>query len=90
MTRYFFNLYDGVSLSDTVGSEHPDLASVRSEAVETTAERLKGSLLKEVDSSSCLMNVTDEHGFTLMALSFSAAVQIVDQPSLAAARAAAE
>jgi len=88
MTRYFFNLHDGISLPDTVGSEHPDLRSVRREAVETIAERLKGSLLKKADISSWLMNVTDEHGFTVMVLSFSAAVQIVDQPSLTAARAA--
>jgi len=87
--RYFFNLHDGISLPDTVGSDHPDLSSPRSEAVETIAERLKGVLLKEADVSSWLMNVTDEHGFTVMVLSFSAAVQIVDQPLLAAARAAA-
>lgn len=87
MARYFFNLHDSISLPDTVGSEHPDLLSARREAVETIAERLKGSLLKETDVSSWLMNVTDEHGFTVMVLSFSAAVQIVDQPSLTAARA---
>ncbi|KEQ07422.1 DUF6894 family protein [Pseudorhizobium pelagicum] len=90
MTRYFFNLHDGISLPDTIGSEHPDLLSARSEAVETIAERLKGALLKKADISSWLMNVTDEYGFTVMVLSFSAAVQFVDQPSLAAARAAAE
>jgi hypothetical protein len=90
MTRYFFNLHDGISLPDSIGSEHPDLLSARREAVETIGERLKGSLLKSADVSSWLMNVTDEHGFTVMVLLFSAAVQIVDQPSLAAARAAAE
>jgi hypothetical protein len=90
MTRYFFNLHDGISLPDNVGSVHPDLASVRSEAVESIAEHLKDALLKETDISSWLMNVTDEHGFTVMVLSFSAAVQIIDQPPLAAARAAAE
>ncbi|MFN7024424.1 MAG: DUF6894 family protein [Pseudorhizobium sp.] len=90
MKRYFFNLHDDISLPDTVGSEHPDLLSARREAVDTIGERLKGSLLKKADLSSWLMNVTDEHGFTVMVLSFSAAVQIVDQPSLAAARAAAE
>jgi hypothetical protein len=34
------------------------------------------------------MNATDEQGFAVMVLSFSAAVEIVDQPSLTAARAA--
>ena len=90
MARYFFNVHDGISIPDMVGSEHPDLFGARMEAVESIAERLKGSLLKEADVSSWLMNVTDEHGFTVMVLSFSAAIQIVDQPSLAAARAAAE
>jgi hypothetical protein len=88
--RYFFNLHDGISRPDTVGSDHPDLQSARNEAVETIGERLKGSLLKNADVSSWLMNVTDEQGFTVMVLSFSAAVQIVDQPMLAAARARAE
>ncbi|WP_260696644.1 DUF6894 family protein [Rhizobium laguerreae] len=45
MARYFFNLHDGISIPDTVGSEHPDLQSVRLEAVETIAERLRGALL---------------------------------------------
>jgi hypothetical protein len=78
MARYFFNLHDGISIPDTVGSEHPDLQSARSEAVETIAERLKGSLLEKVDVSAWLMNVTNEHGFTVIVLSFSAAVQVVD------------
>jgi hypothetical protein len=47
MPRYFFNLHDGTSLPDTVGSEHPDLLSARSEAVETIGVRLKGTLLKK-------------------------------------------
>ncbi|WP_246647450.1 DUF6894 family protein [Rhizobium laguerreae] len=60
MARYFFNVHDGISIPDTVGSEHFDLQSVRREAVETVAERLKGALLKDADVSAWLMNVTDE------------------------------
>lgn len=89
MARYFFNLHDGVNLPDTVGSEHPDLQSARNEAVETIAERLKGFMLTETDVSAWIMNVTDEDGFTVIVLSFSAAVQIIDHASLVAARAAA-
>ncbi|MCQ1766110.1 hypothetical protein NOJ28_11245 [Neorhizobium galegae] len=89
MARYFFNLHDSVNLPDPVGSEHPDLQSARDEAVETIAERLKGSMLTETDVSAWIMNVTDEDGFTVIVLSFSAAVQIIDHASLAAARAAA-
>jgi len=89
MARYFFNLHDGISIPDTVGSEHPDLKSARSEAVETIAERLKGTMLHKNDVSAWLMNVTDEHGLTVIVLSFTAAVQIVDGAALAAARATA-
>lgn len=66
MARYFFNVHDGISLIDTVGSEHPDVQSARHEAVETIAERLKGALLKDADISAWLMNVTDERGFTVI------------------------
>ncbi|MBY3232270.1 DUF6894 family protein [Rhizobium laguerreae] len=83
MARFFFNLHDGISIPDTVGSEHPDLQSVRLEAVETIAERLRGALLMKTDVSAWLMNVTDERGVTVIVLSFTAAVQIVDQVSFA-------
>ncbi|NKM89359.1 hypothetical protein GFL54_35210 [Rhizobium laguerreae] len=84
MARYFFNVHDGISIPDTVGSEHPDLQSARREAVETIAERLRGALLNKSDVSAWLMNVTDEQGVTVIVLSFTAAVQIVDQVYLAA------
>ncbi|RWY68792.1 DUF6894 family protein [Rhizobium sp. WSM1325] len=78
MARYFFNVHDGISIPDTLGSEHPDLQSARTEAVETIAERLRGALLTKGDVSAWLMNVTDERGLTVIVLSFTAAVQIVD------------
>jgi hypothetical protein len=84
MARYFFNVHDGVSIADTIGSEHPDVESARSEAIETIAERLRGTMLKKVDVSAWLMNVTDENGFTVMVLSFTAAVKIVDQTGVRA------
>ncbi|MBY3397600.1 hypothetical protein HFN88_33835 [Rhizobium laguerreae] len=89
MARYFFNVHDGISLIDTVGSEHPDVQSARHEAVETIAERLKGALLKDSDISAWLMNVTDERGFTVIVLSFTATVKIVDQLGLTVASAGA-
>jgi hypothetical protein len=83
MARYFFNVHDGISIPDTLGSEHPDLQSARTEAVETIAERLRGALLTKGDVSAWLMNVTDERGFTVIVLSFTAAVQIVDHVNVA-------
>jgi hypothetical protein len=89
MARYFFNLHDSISIPDDVGTEHADIESVRTEAIETMAERLKGAMLRKADISAWLMNVTDERGLTVIMLSFSAAIQVVDQMSLATARAAA-
>ena len=89
MPRYFFNLHDGLTLPDTVGSEHADLLSARQEAVDTLAERLKGALLKKTDISAWLMNVTDDKGFTVIVLSFAATIHIVDHAGLAAARSTA-
>ena len=85
MARYFFNVHDGVSVVDTVGSEHADVESARSEAVETIAERLQGTMLKKTDVSAWLMNVVDESGFTVIVLSFTAAVKIIDRSGKAAA-----
>jgi hypothetical protein len=79
MARYFFNVHDGVSIADTVGSEHVDIESARSEAVETIAERLRGTMLKNADISAWLMNVVDESGFTVIVLSFTAAVKIIER-----------
>jgi len=84
MPRYFFNVHDGVSIADTVGSEHPDIESARCEAVETIAERLRGSMLNKTDVSAWLMNVTDESGFTVIVLSFTAAVKVINRPDVAA------
>ncbi|MBY2910020.1 DUF6894 family protein [Rhizobium leguminosarum] len=83
MARYFFNVHDGISIPDRVGSEHPDLQSARTEAVETIAERLRGALLNKADVSAWLMNVTDERGLTVIVLSFTAAAQIVDHVNVA-------
>ena len=79
LARYFFNVHDGISVADTVGSEHADIESARSEAVETIAERLQRTMLKKTDVSAWLMNVVDESGFTVIVLSFTAAVKIIDR-----------
>ena len=88
MPRYFFNVHDGVSIPDSVGSEHVDVESARSEAVETIAERLRGTLLAKTDVSAWLMNVVDEEGFTVIVLSFTAAVKVIDRPGASALKTA--
>lgn len=80
MARYFFNIHDGTSIVDTIGSEHKDLLSVRNEAVDTISQRFHNALLRTSDTSSLLMNVTDQDGITVLMLSFSATVQIIMPP----------
>ncbi|MEB2848378.1 hypothetical protein GAO09_11240 [Rhizobiales bacterium RZME27] len=77
MPRYFFHLHDGQDLPDLIGSDHPDVAGARAEAVESIAERLRGRLLEGSDVSAWIINVTDELGITVLILSFAATVHIV-------------
>jgi hypothetical protein len=81
MARYFFNIHNGISQTDSIGSEHSDMISVRAEAVESAGELLRGRLLEASDVSALLMHVTDEAGATVLVLSVSAAVQITTSPS---------
>jgi hypothetical protein len=43
MPRYFFSLHVGIQQPDPIGSEHPDLAGAREEAVHNFAERMRES-----------------------------------------------
>jgi hypothetical protein len=74
MTRYVFNIRDGEDIPDTIGSEYPALASLRQEALEATTDIIKGRLLTNSDSEAWIVQVTDEAGFTVMVLSFSASI----------------
>ena len=81
MARYFFNIRDGQNIKDTVGTELPDLESVRTEALEATTEIVKGRLLANTDAASWVVQVTDDAGFTVMVLSLSASIHLFDLPS---------
>ena len=80
MARFFFHIRDGKTTLDTEGSEHADLASVRQEAVEATAQILQGRLLGHSDTASWLVQVVDEAGFTVLVLSLAASVHILNTP----------
>jgi uncharacterized protein DUF6894 len=72
MTRYFFHVIDGVSISDEEGTELATLADARREAV-----RLSGEILSERPDQfwageQWRMDVADDEGLTLFALHFSA------------------
>ena len=81
VARYFFNIRDGQNIKDTVGTELPDLESVRTEALEATTEIIKGRLLANTDTASWVVQVTDDAGFTVMVLSLSASIHLFDLPS---------
>lgn len=82
MGRYFFNISDEEQNSDAIGTECADVAEVRSEAVETMQELLKGRLLQNNDRTYMAINVTDEAGKTVMIVGNTAFVQVVAGSSL--------
>ena len=73
MARYFFNVEDGASIPDKIGTELPNLRSARMEAV-----RLSGKLLQEEpdlfwdSGDDWKMIVTDDAGLILFSLHFAA------------------
>jgi hypothetical protein len=82
MARYFFNFLDGRNVKDAEGSEHPNLESVRNEAVEVLADILKGRILQDEDMSTLMINVTDEENLTVLVVSLLAAVRTVSKLSM--------
>ena len=73
MPRYFFHVRDGQDLTDTEGSELPDLKAVRTEALQASGEMLRG-IKGEADFWSghdWIMNVEDEASRPVLTLRFS-------------------
>jgi hypothetical protein len=79
--RYFFNFLDGRNVRDGVGSEHPDIASVREEAVGVLTEILKGRLLVDEDMATVMVQVTNEQNETVLIVSLLAAVRNIQNLS---------
>ena len=71
MPRYFFNIHDGTSFIDRQGTELPDLAAVRREAVHTSAKVLKDSA-DYWDGTEWRMEVLDEAQEVVLRLLFTA------------------
>ena len=72
MPRYHFNIQDGQDYPDLVGSEYPDLESVRTEAVRRSGELLRDNARSFWGGSGWKLVVTDETGMILFALHFLA------------------
>ena len=72
--RYFFHVQDGRYYPDETGTNLPDLAAVRDEAIGVTADLLRGSGRAEFwTGEEWSLHVTDEDGGDVLTLRFSAA-----------------
>ena len=73
MPRFFFHVRDGKDLPDTEGTELPNLAAVRTEALKASGEMLRDSKGRAEfwSGDDWTMNVTDETGQPVLTLRFS-------------------
>jgi hypothetical protein len=70
--RYFFHVHDGAELPDEDGTELPDLASARNEAVRLAGASLKDHAQAFWNEEQWSIDVTDEDGLMLFSLTFFA------------------
>jgi hypothetical protein len=82
MSLYFFNVYNSVQVTDTIGTECAGPIEVRDEAVRCMQELGKGSLLMNGDKSSITINVVDRLGKTVMIVGMAAYIELVLGSSL--------
>jgi len=72
MSRYFFNVIDGQTELDLDGTELPDMAAVRFQAIRTAGEILASEKTGLSQGHPWLMSVVDAGGVTVFSLHFEA------------------
>ena len=72
MPRYFFNVYDGLSVLDQDGTVLPDIYSAQGQAIRTSGEILRDMGESFWDGTEWRMEVANERGEILFVLKFSA------------------
>jgi hypothetical protein len=72
MARYFFHIVDGRFLVDAEGTDLPDMAAVRAEAISAAGEILRDAGAKGWDGDEWQMHVVNEDETTVLKLVFSA------------------
>lgn len=72
MPRYFFDIVDGDDFPDSQGSEWPDLAAARIEAVRYAAEVLKEMPERFWNTEEWVMTVRDALRRPIFTLAFTA------------------
>lgn len=70
--RYFFHTQNGQVVRDRTGTELPDLAAARSEAVRAAGEMLRDSADEFWRTGGWSLSVSDEQGLELFRLDFVA------------------
>jgi len=70
VARYFFNIYDGVTIKDTEGTEFERWEDARIEAIRLSGEVLKDHPKRLAIGEDWRMEVTDEWGLVLFRLDF--------------------
>ncbi len=71
MPRFYCNVHDGEPFLDQKGTDLPDLAAARREAIQTSARMLKDSA-DYWDGHEWRMEVVDETGRVVLILTFAA------------------
>ena len=72
MPRFYFHTENGDRLSDTDGSELPDVKAAEDAAVQILAETLRGNSKTFWENEGFRVTVTDDRGLTLFFLQVSA------------------
>ncbi len=80
MPRYFFQITEGELLPDLDGVELADLAAARRVAVDIAAERLRGNGEEFWNAGHWRVEINDENGIVLDALSVTTASATATQP----------
>lgn len=70
MSRYHFNVYDGETFIDTIGTELPDEWTARQEAIRTAGRILDDERHRLALGQDWTMEVTDARGLILFRLDF--------------------
>ncbi len=86
MSRYYFDLYDGVEIIDEDGMELASIENARRHAVLKMAELLMQAPDKFWAGDAWTLKVKDDLGLTLFTLNFSAAEAAVVASSTPASR----
>lgn len=78
MPRFFFHRTDGFTEVDTVGTDLPDAAAAKMEAVRFAGETLRSNPHRLAEDDSLAIEVSDDAGLIL----FSVLVMAVESPAV--------